>query len=938
MFDGGVTGISEQHKLLFESCSVIWTQHLQQHTKEEEVLNNMKFSLKGSLRKACNVIQIAQMIRRLLKEGGTDFQSFVRKWNTRTVQSQQIKGRKATSLRLLFEAAPQDVLDNILTHVGVMGWSESCWTEDNLASKRLFPGHSFHTRSRKWASRLKVTDDSFRYMVKKVQLSVETWRPENGKRPCYDLPTMEGVAEKSAALCGMAKEFCKDHPVAPDVVEVKILKAWAEGDERIELELQAALLEKLDQFEVGLNMPCFKAFLDDAIFKAPVSSMQEQELRDALKRDEFDNVIKKLEYDTKVFEIWQSKCQGVTVSRNHAKTEHVVKQHRNTQKAVENYVDGCVRLLTWEGARSSDTLIPQILQFRMDAIKKLKVKVTANEVPTVTLLNWTAPCLMPANRQKDHSSVLSWAMHDNLNSCGLIFSPVFSHHKGKTFLEENAALSILSSGGHNLDHQFSLLFQERCDARDGRPLLYPARFAFPGHIVDLGKSAPFFQSELRKNGRTEACKQMAAKDLKEIEDVAEDSLPSVTGIGYVSGAAKYSQFGLPAAEEVLKKLFQGASLENVHAVLLLDLNPRVGDFAQAFCKLRNQLGCSASLFYCAVGDKGKDLDWMRLSLIEDLVDKAKHGQIQIPGMTPHQQEISSDLLEPLPTLPIMNLLVTTGEAEFKKLQIPHHLVKKWRADDEFGDEFGKWLDGFCEKYSVTEESQPTSETTSPQKTTAGGTAEVVEPSPKRLKADEVAADKIFENDLIKDALLFDCKKLFLVNLTQQEQILKSGASLIGFGRGNFKLFKEGDPLPEKALTYMIPDSDTLVCLNGALMTISDVVHQQRSKNPEAQVCYYETNHVPETQKKYTFKMKHKVVFVPAGKAASENAEKEEKEVALAASNIGAKEVPTTFCNLHCCQLVWWVRWTVKGLQPTKAMLHMTKRLTLPAGKSCQLTL
>ena len=322
-------------------------------------------------------------------------------------------------------------------------------------------------------------------------------------------------------------------------------------------------------------------------------------------------------------------------------------------------------------------------------------------------------------------------------------------------------------------------------------------------------------------------------------------------------------------------------------------------------------------------------------------------------MTPHQQEISSDLLEPLPTLPIMNLLVTTGEAEFKKLQIPHHLVKKWRADDEFGDEFGKWLDGFCEKYSVTEESQPTSETTSPQKTTAGGTAEVVEPSPKRLKADEVAADKIFENDLIKDALLFDCKlgskdslnfqiragrKLFLVNLTQQEQILKSGASLIGFGRGNFKLFKEGDPLPEKALTYMIPDSDTLVCLNGALMTISDVVHQQRSKNPEAQVCYYETNHVPETQKKYTFKMKHKVVFVPAGKAASENAEKEEKEVALAASNIGAKEVPTTFCNLHCCQLVWWVRWTVKGLQPTKAMLHMTKRLTLPAGKSCQLTL
>lgn len=108
MFDGGVTRIAESHKLLWETCCVIWTQHLQQHTKEEEVLTNLKLSLKGSLRKACNVIQIAQMVRKLLKEGGTDYGSFIRKWNTQTVQSQQIKGRKAISLKLLFESAPQD--------------------------------------------------------------------------------------------------------------------------------------------------------------------------------------------------------------------------------------------------------------------------------------------------------------------------------------------------------------------------------------------------------------------------------------------------------------------------------------------------------------------------------------------------------------------------------------------------------------------------------------------------------------------------------------------------------------------------------------------------------------------------------------------------------------------------------------------------------------
>ena len=238
-------------------------------------------------------------------------------------------------------------------------------------------------------------------------------------------------------------------------------------------------------------MPCFKALLDDAIFKAPVSSDQEKDLRDVLKRDEFDSLIKKLDCDTKVFQIWQSKCAGASVSRNHAKQEHLVKQHRKTLQAVENYVDGCCRLVTWEGVRSADALIPQILQYRMDA-KKLKVKVTVSEIPIV-LMNWTAPCIMPANRQTEHASVLSWAMHDNPNSCALIFSLVFSHQKGKTFLEENTALQILSHGGHNLDNQFSLLFQDRCDQRDGRPLLYPARFAFPGHLVDLNNRS-FSQS------------------------------------------------------------------------------------------------------------------------------------------------------------------------------------------------------------------------------------------------------------------------------------------------------------------------------------------------------------------------------------------------------------------------------------------------------------
>ena len=415
----------------------------------------------------------------------------------------------------------QDVLDEILTHVGMVGWSQCCWTEENMASKRLFPGHQFSARSRKWTPRLKVTEDSLRLMVRRVQ-ALDQY--QNQSR--CDMAHMEGVAEKAAVLSSFAKEFCREHPIGMEVVEDRVLKPWAAGDDRIDMELHAALLDRNDDFEIVKHMPCFKTLLGDSLFKAPVNSAQEEVLRDALKRDEYDHLIEKLEYDVKVFEIWQQKCQGVTVARQHARQEHLVAQHKKCVQSVDTFVDGCLRFLTWESCKNSDALLPQILKFRLDAIKKMMGKeVHASEVPTVCLMNWSAPCLFPNNRQSDHMTVLNWALHDNANSVGVIFFPVFSTHKGKTFLEESTALSMLSRNGHNLDHQFSLLFADRCDQRDGRPLLYPARLAFPSHVVDLSKSAIFFHSELRKTGRTSEVKQITGKELKDIEDVAEDGLP-----------------------------------------------------------------------------------------------------------------------------------------------------------------------------------------------------------------------------------------------------------------------------------------------------------------------------------------------------------------------------------------------------------------------------
>ena len=61
-----------------------------------------------------------------------------------------------------------------------------------------------------------------------------------------------------------------------------------------------------------------------------------------------------------------------------------------------------------------------------------------------------------------------------------------------------------------------------------------------------------------------------------------------------------------------------------------------------------------------------------------------------------QKEISPDLIEPVPTLPKMNILTTHGADDSKPLGIASEVVKKWACHRTCGKEFGIWLDEFLE--------------------------------------------------------------------------------------------------------------------------------------------------------------------------------------------------------------------------------------------------
>ena len=78
-------------------------------SKVDEALENMKISLRGSIRRRTNLIQLAMMIEKLTKEHGlADFGEFLRRWNTISGRQAQVTGKKAHALKLLFDSAPKD--------------------------------------------------------------------------------------------------------------------------------------------------------------------------------------------------------------------------------------------------------------------------------------------------------------------------------------------------------------------------------------------------------------------------------------------------------------------------------------------------------------------------------------------------------------------------------------------------------------------------------------------------------------------------------------------------------------------------------------------------------------------------------------------------------------------------------------------------------------
>lgn len=203
--------VADENPLLYSSLLTIYCYHVPQDTRADEAILNLVRSTQGSIRRGPNTIGMVLMMFNLNLGQGGAYQDFIRRWNKKA-GGQGVVGKRATAMKFIMELAPYDVIHEIFKHNEKMPSGAGVWTDDNIASKKLFPGHQGSAgRSKKWPLRLKVTAESMKLMVMHIQNAHETTPASMRKRP--DLHRNCATAEIAAVLYSLGQEAMTVVPV-----------------------------------------------------------------------------------------------------------------------------------------------------------------------------------------------------------------------------------------------------------------------------------------------------------------------------------------------------------------------------------------------------------------------------------------------------------------------------------------------------------------------------------------------------------------------------------------------------------------------------------------------------------------------------------------------------------------------------------------------------
>ena len=396
-------------------------------------------------------------------------------------------------------------------------------------------------------------------------------------------------------------------------------------------------------------------------------------------------------------------------------------------------------------------------------------------------------------------------MNESEHNIVAVLIPAFTYKRGQLWSTEHAHMRMLYDRGLNLDTKFTLMFEEKTDARDGRPCQLEGRILMPLAPKDdyIWKRCP-----LLTRSRTELAKMLPVREMVAVEDRGETAMPQSVDdstAGVTQGANKFEQLGVDANAKLLQSVFDIGEMPGRAGVCVYEMNIGVGNVFDASLAKKCS-GPNFPLVYFTHTDDPRVQDWFMSVKTLDVAHSFQNGLLKVPGFAKPQAEVPAEILASAPPLPHMHVMVVDSPgADFQPgtVKVPEHVLKQWYDHPKFGAGFREVVDLFNEEHGVKLDMTDASEAGTPARKRPRTKLTSSTPPRTPCKVDSsqiVDVSSVSLQSLMQIAItsagpkmrdlylgVYIGHRLYVLNKSDTTVTLPFGMLIAGFGKGKFKL-------------------------------------------------------------------------------------------------------------------------------------------------------
>ena len=391
-------------------------------------------------------------------------------------------------------------------------------------------------------------------------------------------------------------------------------------------------------------------------------------------------------------------------------------------------------------------------------------------------------------------------------------------------------------------------------------MVRPGRVVMP--MLEAGQTSTWNfwrNTPVLKQGLLEAADLLASKDLLQIEDLAEDALPSTTSLTHSASAAeKYHQLGPSAWNSILKGGLTELSNGTKKPCLVIDLAAHTGDLQRAVAQERFNGSIGLDLYFLAFHADEMEMDWAKQTFTEYVFEKFLEGEFN-PIVPLPPKEKPDDMA--LPTQPTLSLLAYSKvkQGGLVTLKTPDKVLLAWHDNPNHGLEFQSFLeerrkDHFLDCKAEDGKGEKPASGRKGRGQAVKSTApddKIPDPPVTSVLQSEVPTPWAYEavtvgNPDVRIVIAIG-QRVFLINVAETAVALKKGSVLGGYFKGKFWSKKDDDSeaiLPGDVPFQLRSGSDE-VFLNGKCITVQDCIAAKRQLSPaDATVAYHVMSDAP----------------------------------------------------------------------------------------------